>query len=81
MQVPGFVPAAEVLLFRQKDPKPCWPWCGPSGSLRSAADSGVAQTRYAQTMRDFYPVSAALLGHTTRPGETAETMCPLIIVD
>ena len=27
----GFVPADEVLLFRQKDPKPCPPVCGPSG--------------------------------------------------
>ena len=27
--MPGFGPAAEVLLFRQKDPKPCWPWRGP----------------------------------------------------
>ena len=25
MHVPGFGPAAEVLLFRQKDPKPCAP--------------------------------------------------------
>jgi hypothetical protein len=25
MQVPGFGPAAEVLLFRQKDPKPLTP--------------------------------------------------------
>ena len=53
----------------------------PFGFPARFADSGVAQTRYAQTMRDFSPVSAALLGHTTRPGETAETMCPLIIVD
>jgi len=29
LALPGFVPAAEALLFRQKDPKPCWPWCGP----------------------------------------------------
>ena len=33
MQVPGFAPADEALLFRQNDPKPCWPWCGPLGSL------------------------------------------------
>ena len=30
---------------------------------------GSAQTRMAQTMRVFFPVSAAPLGHTTRPGE------------
>ena len=34
--LPGFAPAAEVLLFRQKDPKPCWPWCGSSGPLRGS---------------------------------------------
>jgi hypothetical protein len=32
--LPGFAPAGEVLLFRQKDPKPWWPWRGPSGALR-----------------------------------------------
>jgi len=36
MQVPGFAPADEALLFRQNDPKPCWPWCGPLGSLRGS---------------------------------------------
>ena len=51
--LPGFGPAAEVLLFRQKDPKPWWPWRGPSGSLRRVADFGGAQTRFAQTMRAF----------------------------
>jgi len=30
-------------------------------------------------MRAFSPVPAALLGHTTRPGETAETMGLLIV--
>jgi len=30
-EMPGFGPAAEVLLFRQKDPKPCSPGCGPFG--------------------------------------------------
>ena len=44
----------------------------PFGFPVRFADSGVAQTRCAQTMRAFSPVSAALLGHTTRPGETAE---------
>jgi len=44
----------------------------PFGSPARFADSGGAQTRYAQTMRAFSPVSAARLGHTTRPGKTAE---------
>ena len=52
----------------------------PFGFPPRFADSGGAQTRgawpessrRAQTMRAFSPVSAALLGHTTRPGETAE---------
>jgi hypothetical protein len=47
-----------------------WPFVFPA----RFADSGGAQTRYAQTLRAFSPVSAALLGHTTRPGETAEKM-------
>ena len=33
---PGLGPAAEVLFFRQKDPKPCWPCHGPSGALRGS---------------------------------------------
>ena len=45
-----------------------WPF-GPPARF---ADSGGAQTRFAQTMRAFYPVSAALLGHTTGPGKSAE---------
>ena len=32
----GFGPAAEVLLFRQKGPKPFWPCHGPSGALRGS---------------------------------------------
>ena len=40
----------------------------PFGSPARFADSGGAQTRCAQTMRAFSPVSAALLGHITRPG-------------
>ena len=45
------------------------------------ADPGVAQTRFAQTIRDFSPESAALLGHTTRPGEPTENRSPLIFED
>ena len=29
-------PYDEPLLFRQKWPKPCWPWHGPPGALRRA---------------------------------------------
>ena len=61
-------PYAEALLFRQKDPKPCRPWRGPSGSPVRFADSGGAQIRQAQTVCTFSPESAALLGHATRPG-------------
>lgn len=56
----------------------------PFGSPARFADTGGAQTRgawpessrRAQTLRPFPPVLAALLGHTTRPEETAETMSP-----
>ena len=41
----------------------------PFGCSARFADSGGAQTRYAQTVRAFSPESAALLGHATRPGE------------
>jgi hypothetical protein len=51
----------------------------PFGSPARFADTGGAQTRYAQTMRAFLPVSVALLGHTTRPGETAEARSPLFM--
>ena len=44
----------------------------PFGFPVRFADPGGAQTRFAQTMRAFFPVSAALLGHTTRPGEPEE---------
>jgi len=45
----------------------------PFGFPVRFADSGGAQTRCAQTVRAFSPESSALLGHITRPGETAET--------
>ena len=53
----------------------------PFGSPVRFADSGGAQTRCAQTLRAFPLVSAALLGHTTRPEETAETMSLLLMED
>jgi len=46
----------------------------PFGSPARFADSGGAQTPFAQTMRALSPVPAARLGHTTRPGETDEKM-------
>jgi hypothetical protein len=54
-----------------------WPFGFPA---RFAATSG-AQTRYAQTLRAFSPVPAALLGHTTRPEETAQTLSRLLRAD
>ncbi|MGB5055801.1 MAG: hypothetical protein WBO24_15540, partial [Nitrospirales bacterium] len=52
----------------------------PFGFPARFADPGVAQTRKAQTMRKFFPGSAALLGHITRPGKLADTRIPLIVV-
>ncbi len=46
-----------------------WPFVCPA----RFADFGGAQTRSAQTVRTFFPKSAARLGHATRPGD-----CPNI---
>ncbi len=83
--MPGFGPAAEVSFGRAQDrlfvsakgPKTMLAVLWPFGFPARFADSGVAQTRKAQTMRAFSPVSAVLLGHTTGPGERAETLSPL----
>ncbi|HBP86961.1 MAG TPA: hypothetical protein DD706_04610 [Nitrospiraceae bacterium] len=48
----------------------------PFGAPARFADPGGAQTRCAQTLRAFSPVSVALLGHATRPGVTSETRSP-----
>ena len=69
--VAGFRPGSRGPFVSAKGPKTRLAVVWPFGFPARFADSGVAQTRYAQTMRDFSPVSAALLGHTTRPGETA----------
>ena len=53
----------------------------PFGSPARFADTGGAQTRCAQTLRAFSPVSAARLGHPTRPGKIAEILSPLIVTD
>jgi len=58
----------------------------PFGSSARFADPGGAQTRgawpessrRAQTMRALSPGSAALLHHTTRPGESNEIRWPSI---
>jgi len=42
MEEPGVGPAAEVLLFRQKDPKPCSPSLATSHRA-DAGDGGAAQ--------------------------------------
>ena len=46
----------------------------PFGFPAPFADPGGTQTRYAQILCAFSPGSAALLGHTTRPEETAEAL-------
>ncbi len=51
----------------------------PFGFPARFADSGGAQTRCAQIMYALSPVPAALLGHTTRPEETVETMSPFLM--
>ena len=86
--LPGFVPAAEPLLFRQKWPKPVTPRlvsCGRrDASLRRADQLATLiqgppgnesvppwSSRRASDQGDEMAselVSAALLGHTTRPG-------------
>jgi len=41
----------------------------PFGYPARFTDTGGGQTRFAQTLPAFSPVSVALLGHVTRPGE------------
>ena len=64
----GFGPTAEVLLFRQKDPKPFWPWHGPSGALRGSPTPAAGKLAWLKHCPPFSPVPVALLGHATRPG-------------
>jgi hypothetical protein len=60
-----FVPAAEVLLFRQKDPKPL-----ALGVIRKMpallAQFSGGQTRLAQTVPALFLNSAPRLGHAER---------------
>ncbi len=48
----------------------------PFGFPARFADSGGAQTRYAQTVRALSPESAALLCQATRPGGLGKAMSP-----
>jgi hypothetical protein len=78
----GFRPGSRATLVSVKVAKTMLAILWPFGFPVRFADSGVAQTRgawpessrRAQTMRALSPEPAALLGHTTRPEETADTM-------
>ena len=65
----GFAPADEVLLFRQKCPKPCSPVRGPLGSSASVPNQDGEGTRSAQTALAEGPIryggSAAHEGEET----------------
>jgi len=67
----GFRPGERATFVSAKVAKTMLTALWPFGFPARFDDSGGAQTRYAQTLHAFFPVSAALLGHTTRPGETA----------
>ena len=77
----GFRPGGRATFVSAKVAKTMLAVLWPFGFPARFADSGGAQTRYAQTLRAVSPVSAALLDHTTRPGETAEKMSPLIMAE
>jgi len=85
----GGRPGSRATLVSVKVAKPMLAVLWPFGFPARFADSGGAQTRgacpevsrRAQTVRAFFPVSAALLGHTTRPGEIAEISNSLIRVN
>ncbi len=65
----GFAPADEVLLFRQKDPKPFSPVRGPLGPSASVPNQDGEGTRSAQTALAERPIryegSAANEGEET----------------
>jgi hypothetical protein len=62
--VPGLGPAAEPLLFRQKWPKPCWPWHSPSGALRG---SPTPAARKLATLKQCAPVFRGRLHGSAMP--------------
>jgi hypothetical protein len=81
LQDVGFRPDSRATFVSAKVAKTMLAVMWPFGSPARFANSGGAQTRWAQTMLAFNPVSAALLGHITRPGKTAETRIPLIMAN
>ncbi|HBP86280.1 MAG TPA: hypothetical protein DD706_01120 [Nitrospiraceae bacterium] len=72
----GFAPARRPTFVSVKVAKTMLAVVWPFGFPVRFADPGGAQTRYVHTLRAFFPGSAALLGHTTRPGEPAEKFAP-----
>ena len=77
--MPEFRPGDRATLVSVKVAKTMLAVLWPFGFPVRFAASGVAQTRFAQTMRAFSPELAVLLGHTTRPGKTTKTMGALIL--
>jgi hypothetical protein len=83
----GVRPGGRATLVSVKVAKPMLAVLWPFGFPVRFANTGGAQTRgawpessrRAQTMRAYSPMSAALLGHTTKPGEITETMSSLIM--
>jgi len=75
----GFVPVRRATFVSAKVAKTMLAVGWPFGFPARFADTGGAQTRCAQTLRAFSPVSAALLGHTTRPGKLVEARNSLLI--
>ncbi|GJL68193.1 MAG: hypothetical protein NPIRA06_08280 [Nitrospirales bacterium] len=63
----GFRPGERATFVSAKVAKTMLAVVWPFGSPARFADTGSAQTRCAQTLRAFSSVSAALLGHATRP--------------
>ena len=63
----GFGPTAEVLLFRQKDPKPCWPWHGPSGALRGSPTPAAGKLAWLKHCPPF--LRCRLHGSAMPPGQ------------
>jgi len=68
----GFRPGSRSTFLSGKVDKTMLAEAWPFGFPARFADSGGAQTRCAKTVRAFFPVLAALLGHTTRPGRITE---------
>ena len=75
----GFRPGRRATFVSAKVAKTMLAVAWPFGSPARFANPGGAQTLCAQTMRTFSLGLAARLGHTTRPGEMAGTLPPLIM--